>query len=318
MARNKIDLAKQERTVLYHLKTLFLFTKSDFKTVVFPQAVFALAFGSSQVARTVTSTQQLLLRVPCMLLWLWLHLLVENISNQRLPGSIVEDKVNKPWRPIPSGRLTPSEADSLLRLCVLSALGMSVFLGAFEASTALMVFIWLYNDLGGSELGPLQRNALNAAGLSCFGWGAVSILGGSGSDTSYLDDDGALLLNMNPRLAMWLTLSSLVISTTIHAQDFPDVEGDRARGRLTMPLLYGETCSRWALGVPVIIWSFVCPAFWQVASPLVWSASVFIGFAMALLTMLGRDVRSDMVVWKLWCLWISVLYLLPLFGEKKI
>lgn len=298
-----------KRTVIYHLKTLFLFTKSDFKTVVFPQAVFSLAFISSQVSQT-TLRQQVALRIPHLLVWTWLHLLVVDISNQRLPGSILEDGHNKPWRPIPSGRLTPCEAESLVRWGVVVALATSVALQASEASTALMAFLWLYNDLGGNGVGPLQRNALNAAGLGCFGWGGVSVLYGGGDG---MLEAGEQVVHL--RLGMWLALCSLVIITTIHAQDFPDVAGDRARGRGTMPLLYGETGSRWALAVAVVIWSIICPMFWQVTSPFVWSASVSIGFVMASLTIVRRDIDSDKTVWKLWCLWISILYLLPLFGD---
>lgn len=278
--------------------------------------MFTLAFASSQAARTTIPFQQLALRLPFVLLWIWLHLLVENISNQRLPGSVVEDGINKPWRPIPSGRLTPSEAESLLRVCVLLAMTTSIFLQAFEASTTLMAFIWLYNDLGGDGVGPLQRNAINAAGLGCFGWGGVSVLSGQGSGNGHLG--GCFKPVLRPCLGMWLSLLSIVITTTVHAQDFPDVGGDRARSRGTMPLLYGETCSRWALAVSVVAWSFVCPAIWHVSSHWLWLASVTLGFVMSSLTILRRGAGSDMIVWKLWCLWISVLYLLPLFGEVEI
>lgn len=110
-----------------------------------------------QFQMTVPSAIQytMFLRLPHMLIRIWLHLLVENISNQRLPGSVMEDSINKPWRPIPSGRLTSKEAESLLRLCVLLAMGVSVFLHAFQANTALITFVWIHNDLGGSGVGPL-------------------------------------------------------------------------------------------------------------------------------------------------------------------
>jgi 4-hydroxybenzoate polyprenyltransferase len=177
-------------------------------------------------------------------------------------------------------------------------------MGSLQASLALIAFIWLYNDLDGSGAGPWQRNALNAAGLSCFGWGAVSVLFGGQID--------ALLTDV---LCKWLLLLAAVIITTVHAQDFPDVEGDEACGRKTMPLLYGQAWSRYGLAVFLILWSAVCPAFWQVSSPLVWAVSLLIGGAMAALTVFRWDAYSDLIVWKLWCLWIGVLYLLPLFGH---
>lgn len=301
-----------KRTYVYHLNTLFLFTKSDFKTVVIPQAVFTVAFVASQAPEITTSLQQLALQLLSAVAWIWLHLLVENISNQRLPNSIMEDSINKPWRPIPSGRLTQTEAESLLRLCVLLAVVTSLVLKAFQPSTTLMTLIWLYNDLGGSGIGPLQRNAINAAGICCFGWGSVSVL---------MNNASSLARGSRPVdecLALWLGIFSLVITTTVHAQDFPDVEGDRVRGRKTMPLIYGEGFSRWFLAAWVLFWSLICPAIWHVVFPLVWCVSVFIGLTMATLTVFRRSHNSDVLVWKLWCVWIAILYLLPLFENTMV
>jgi len=284
---------------------LFLFTKSDFKTVIFPQSVFALAFGLSlsQTGKVAYIPREILKwRLLSMLLWVWIHLLVENISNQRLPKSVLEDVASKPWRPIPAGRLTPNEAQNLLRSTVPLAMGTSHLLGNFDASVTLMVFVWLYNDLGGDGAGPRQRNALNAAGLSCFGWGAIqALLGGD--------------CPLSDFIYKWLMLLAAVITTTVHAQDFPDVDGDGASGRKTMPLIYGQAWSRYGLAVLVLFRSVVCPAFWHVSSLAIWAMMLLIGGAIATLTTFVWDPFYDRTVWKLWCLWMSVLYVLPVFGQ---
>ncbi|KIM78588.1 hypothetical protein PILCRDRAFT_11056 [Piloderma croceum F 1598] len=75
----------------YHLKTLFLFTKSDVKTTVIPVSVFAAA------ATPLVSFDCL----PHVIFWVWLHLLQFDVSNQYLDPT--EDALNKPDRPIPSG-----------------------------------------------------------------------------------------------------------------------------------------------------------------------------------------------------------------------
>ncbi|KAF4630100.1 hypothetical protein G7Y89_g8045 [Cudoniella acicularis] len=285
-----VDAVKQtnlqgSRTVWFYLKTMFMFTKSDFKTVVIPQSVFALAvvLSHTQTGNIANDFRDLLKwRLPCMLIWIWTHLLVENISNQRLPGSVVEDTVNKPWRPIPAGRITPYEAQKVLRVAVPAAMGLSAILGSFVASVTLMVFIWLYNDLEGSRAGPWQRNVINAAGLSCFGWGAILVL---------LGGDNLL----NDVLCKWLMLLAAVIITTVQAQDLPDMEGDSACGRKTMPILYGQAWSRYGLAVFLLLWSVVCPAFWHVSSPLVWAATLLIGSTMAALTTLRWDPFFDLI-----------------------
>ncbi|KAH6678006.1 UbiA prenyltransferase family, partial [Halenospora varia] len=218
------------------------------------------------------------------------------------PGSVVEDTVNKPWRPIPASRITPYEAQRVLRVAVPAAMGLSAILGSFVASVTLMAFIWLYNDLEGSGAGPWQRNVLNAAGLLCFGWGAVLVLLG-GDDL------------LNDVLCKWLMLLAAVIITTVQAQDLPDVGGDSAYGRKIMPTLYGQAWSRYGLAVLLLLWSVVCPAFWHVSSLLVWVATLLIGSTMTALTTLRWDPFFDLIVWRFWCLWISVLYLLSLYGQ---
>ncbi|KAI6088878.1 hypothetical protein F4821DRAFT_257372 [Hypoxylon rubiginosum] len=235
---------KKRQSITYHLYTLYLFTASDFKTVIFPQSVFALAFVLSQSQmRGQPCFSDIGYRLPHMAIWLWLHLLIEDISNQRMPESITEDEINKPWRPISSKRLNPAEAKNILRIGIILAMGLSLSLGNFVPSVTLMAMIWQYNDLDGSN-GAWRRNILTAAGLGCFSWGAVVAL----STAPLRPENEELLRN-------WILLSSVVILTTIQVQDFPDTAGDIARGRSTMPLIYGETWSRWMTATFILLWS---------------------------------------------------------------
>ena len=240
-----------------------------------------------------------------MLAWIWLHLLVENISNQRLRESVLEDSVNKPWRPLPSGRVSASEAQRWLQALIPSALATSLFMGSFTPSVTLMTFIWLYNDLDGSSTGPWQRNAINAAGLACFGWGASEVLIGERAR------DGESTL-----FHYWFVLMAVVVTTTVHAQDMPDMDGDRARGRKTMPLLYSEKWARGSLATFILLWSIVCPYFWGSVTALAWIVPLGIGCAMAFFTLFSWKQPTDEMVWKLWCLWIAVIYTLPLLRRN--
>ncbi|KAL7948443.1 UbiA prenyltransferase family domain-containing protein [Trichoderma barbatum] len=292
------------RSPSYQLNTLLLFTKSDIKTVILPQSIFAITAVCSTTKLTTASlgwgsefahVWGVASRVPLMLAWIWLNLLVEDIANQRLEGSIVEDAVNKPWRPLPSRRLTPEQARNWLVVAIVVAVSSSIVLGGYTASITLMLFIWMYNDLDGSNSGIWIRNALNACGLMCFSWGALATLSG-----------GELL----PRGFTWILVTGAIIMTTVHAQDLPDIDGDMARGRQTVPLLYGETAARVSLAVMVMFWSVVCPLFWD-ASRWGWVASTGIGSTMSVLALQKRGQWWDEVVWKLWCLWMAALYLLP-------
>ncbi|KAI0428184.1 UbiA prenyltransferase family-domain-containing protein [Xylaria sp. FL1042] len=297
---------KQPRSVLYHLATLFLFTKSDFKSVIIPQSVFALSLVFSESGATQLyqhDAGEVAARIPYMLAWIWLHLLVEDIANQILDSSVVEDTINKPWRPIPAGRLTVVEARDLIRVLVAVALVLSVFLRSFLPSTTLMTMIWLYNDLDGSSSGPAMRNLVNAAGLACFGWGAVCVLlAGAPGDGNMLRD--------------WLLLTAAVTSTTIQIQDLSDKDGDKARNRKTAPLVYGEWWTRWSVAIAASFWSFVCSVFWGVSLPYA-VVPLGIAFIMSVLILLGKSQSSSELGLRLWCLWVTVIFMLPLLSSRS-
>ncbi|KAI0601474.1 UbiA prenyltransferase family-domain-containing protein [Biscogniauxia sp. FL1348] len=307
-------LTQEPRSILYHIHTLFLFTKSDIKTVVIPQSIFALATALSlhpSGSTTSASTYLPDLGVPSALAklcrmqaWIWLHLLVHTVANQRLAASVAEDQANKPWRPLPAGRATRDEAQRLLRALVPLAMGGSLcLLGGAGPGAALLALVWLYNDLDAAGAGPCYRNLINAAGLACFGCGATSVLLRDARD------------EIPGEVRRWVALTAAVVATTIFAQDFPDMAGDRARGRRTVPLVYPETAARVALALLVLSWSLACLVFWDAVAG-AWMGILGVGGAMAALTVCRRGQWCDEVVWKLWCLWISLIYLLPLFGKE--
>lgn len=273
-----------------------------------PQSIFAISvvFSSARLVDTAYEFNlgRTLSRIPLMVLWLWLHLLVEDISNQRLPESIAEDIVNKAWRPIPSGRLSAEEAQQILRTLIPLSLFASAVLQSFKPSVTFMTLVWLYNDLDGANTGPIQRNTLNAAGIACFGWGALTTLSGSSKD-----------VECNSMLIYWIALTAAIVMTTIHAQDFPDVAGDKVRGRKTIPLLFNETWARGTLAGLVLFWSIVCLRFWNVNSTLAWMEVLGIGVTISLKTTLDRTQSSDEIVWRLWCFWVTSVYFLPLLSR---
>lgn len=295
---------------------------------MFPQTIFALSgivSAASLTERGALTLAQIAPRVPCMFLWIWVNLLVEDIANQRHESAIVEDGVNKPWRPLPSGRLSRREARNLMMAAMPAALALSLYLGAFQPSICLMAFVYMYNDLEGSSSDIWLRNVLNAAGLMCFSWGALSVLakpegwgpvkegGGILAKTILSATDGKL----TERAYVWILVTGAVITTTVHAQDMPDVEGDALRGRSTVPLKYGQAWARWSLAVMVLFWSAICPTFFPAMPWYAWVAPTAIGLTMSVLSILNRGLRCDELVWKLWCLWVTTIYLLPVFSGTE-
>lgn len=59
-------------------------------------------------------SSELLLKIPIILCWSWSNLLLFNIHNQRDEQSVLTDRMSKPWRPIPSQRISAEESRKLL------------------------------------------------------------------------------------------------------------------------------------------------------------------------------------------------------------
>lgn len=286
------------------MKTLFLFTRTDFKTVVLPQSTFAISIclsGTGQILAPDRDPANTMMCIPYMLVWLWLHLLILDVGNQRLPEGILEDAANKPWRPMPTGRLSPGEAQALLRALVPISACVGLVFGSFTPSVGFITLAYLYNDLDASSSGPITRNLLNTAGLSCLGWGAIScLLGGE------ISSEGSRLLKA------WMTVVAAMLLTTVHAQDFPDLVGDHARGRRTVPLVYGIKWSRLVVAVLAIVWSVTCAAFWGVCS-LGWLVTLALGGGLAVSILFPWEKPDYKNMWRLWCVWATAIYTLPLF-----
>jgi UbiA prenyltransferase family len=171
-----------ESTLSYHLYTLFLFTKSDLKTVVLPVVSGASILGPSRLncwQHGLVSLPQTLFavaaapscslsRIPHAFLWFWAHALQFGLANQSIPYAFAEDAINHPYRPLPAGRVSVQTARTLrwitIPLCLLlsAAYGPRTMLASFLGS----LYMLAYNEGGGARGHWLIRNLLNAGGHS--------------------------------------------------------------------------------------------------------------------------------------------------------
>ncbi|KAL8909085.1 MAG: hypothetical protein Q9207_000419 [Kuettlingeria erythrocarpa] len=268
-----------KRSWIFHLHTLWLFTKSDLKTVMAPTTIFAICCGLAEHAaqdpssNIQTNLLKLFTRLPYVLIWTWSNLLLEDLANQRLPASILEDSLNKPWRPLPSNRISPDETRHLLLWLLPVVALLSWHLNVANESILGFVLIWMYNDLEGSGEGWFIRNALNAIALTNWDAAATSII---------LKRNGSA--ELTNRTWVWFYAVVAVITTTVQVQDLPDMQGDRAADRKTMPLVVGENVTRWLTAAVVIVWSFACPRIWDLEVS---------GYVLIMTTRLATLVRVD-------------------------
>jgi hypothetical protein len=211
----------------------------------------------------------------------------------------------------------------VLLLAILASFGCGIAVvctAAWTPSVSLVALAWMYNDLEGSgAYGLWVRNALSAAGLSCFGWGALTVLAVCAGDES-----GVAHL-LPPAASAWLALTAAVIMTTIQVQDFRDEAGDRSIGRGTVAVAMNPLVAHGSTAATVMLWSVVCPAFWcagsvgtalSASSVVAWAAPVVLGalISASSLLVLQRGKAADELALTVWCLWMACLYLLPVLA----
>lgn len=284
----------------YHVKTVYLFSRNDIKIAICTGWLFGALNASiaSKVSMGPSlSPQQILVSSPAMLLWSWAHLLLFNIHNQRHPPSIAEDAINKPWRPLPAGRLTPRQANRLMYCAYALVLFVSSTLGGeVPCLVELGLCLW-YNELGGAS-NPFLKNVLNAFGLACFFAGPLEVA------------TGHSIFSGDMKVAIWLFIIASAITTTSHIQDFRDIEGDKISNRRTIPLLIGDMNARLLFAVGIPAWTVVACWFWGVG----WKSSLaaWVAGAVTVGNVLGnRTHEGDCLSWKLFPSWLLGLFIMP-------
>lgn len=289
------------RSLSYHAFTLYLFTCNNLKDIVILGYAFGVLGALSGPTLGFGAPKGLiyiLYKTPAMLFWSWINLLLFNLHNQRHPEAIHEDAINKPWRPLPAGRLNPSEATTLMHAVYPIVLLSSAALGGLGPCLVEAFSCLWYNEWRGAE-SPVLKNLLNAAGFACFLAGPLEIATGGASVVAF------------PAALHWLAIIAVAIFFTVHTQDLRDQAGDRMRLRQTLPLLIGDAPARWVVVVAVACCSCWATAFWRLG---VAALAVPAGAGTLLVGNLlrKRTVGGDVMTWKLWPVWMASLFCLPL------
>lgn len=280
---------------------IWAFSESDIATFVAPNTAFGIlgALAGSSLATAVLPTSlQVLVRLPLVIAFNWYSVLVFDLANQRSPASIQEDSINKPWRPIPSGKVAASTVSRALLVLIPITWFFNYLLGVWNEGLMVQLLTWAYNDLGGGD--SLARDPIIAVAYAFFNLASLKIALGPQAIVTY---EGYV----------WIAVISGVVLTTMQVQDLKDQEGDKARGRRTVPIVFGDKFSRITIGIFVCAWSIFSIWFWSlgVLTCVITGGAglVVVGRAMLLTT-----VKADSLTWKLWCLWTVSLFVLPLLA----
>ncbi|KAN0132267.1 UbiA prenyltransferase family [Lactarius tabidus] len=278
------------KPIPYHLHTLFLFTKSDMRTLIPPVTLFAAAAAPSCS----------IFRLIHIIFWLWVHALQLALANQTLPRAVEEDALNHPDRPLPAGRISFLAARTLrwmmIPLCFLlsAAYGPRTALASLGAS----LFMLAYNEGGGADGHWFIRNALNAVGYAVAEAGATLV---ACQNEREADSTACIAV----------ALSAAIIFTTIHTQDFKDMRGDAATGRVTFPIAY-PSLSRAATAFFLIVWSWCASRTWQLdqfSAAALGVLALFVGVQFVVRT----GARADKISFYWYNVWLGSAYILPAY-----
>lgn len=294
-------------TLSFHGYSIWLFTFSDIKTIIGPSLLFAIVTAPALSVFSTTddlSLHDIISRTPVVLLWIWSNLLPFTIGNQRQLDAIEEDSVNKPWRTMPSKRMTPLAARNLMLCLYPVAVIVSYLVGGLEQCLCLIALGTWYNDFGGSDNSVLLRHLINAAGFNRFTTGALSVMLGSGAHL------------YTPTLLAWNLVVAAIVFSTVQAQDMYDQKGDLLRNRRTVPLVIGDGPARWSIAIPMVFWGFACPAF--MGAPV--AGHVLCGGLACLISarsLFLTSVAADKATFRIWNMWLVCVYLLPLLATTR-
>ena len=186
-------------------------------------------------------------RAPFRVMQVALALLAAGVLNAASNGlnqicDLENDRVNKPHRPLPSGKLTSREAVAFVALTYAAALGM---VAAVNGETFVIYVIAALATVAYSA--PPLRLKRHPAGsnliialirgelLKVAGWAAVS----------------TVLVSVEPWYIGFIYFVFLLGATT--TKDFADIVGDRAAGCITLPVRYGATRSARAISPSFIV-----------------------------------------------------------------
>ncbi|KAH8816996.1 UbiA prenyltransferase family-domain-containing protein [Xylogone sp. PMI_703] len=288
-----------------------LITESNIKAYVQPVILFAmLSVASGGVTTNSHPTYNELINAFLhTAVYIWLYVLYFDCSNQKDPESIKEDKLNKPWRAIPSGRLSIEGAERwyVVASCLL-LLASSTWLGGFPEAVAFMIETWVYDYASGANFW-WGKNLINALFYMTGQLGGTRVAARAMGSTS-----------ITRASYEWCILLGINTFTTVQIQDLRDQEGDKIRGRRTMALALGDGTTRWITALFISFWSIVCPAYWgnghftmgYILPPL-------IGITVSARVLSNRSVKADRSTFHYYTLlWLPALYSIPLLSKYQL
>eukprot|EP00803_Ostreobium_quekettii_P007748 evm.model.scf_1668.3 EVM.evm.TU.scf_1668.3 scf_1668:11792-13150(+) len=190
--------------------------RSDFSSGVYPGWIFtAAAFMHAGAVDSAVLAGSLV--------YFTLYLYQFCMPNQLM--GLQEDKINKPWRPLPSRQMTIRGGWVRYGIAMLSFGALGQALGVLPETLMWQTSSFVHNVVGGQRH-YLYRSFNIMVGVYAqlaAAWGMVTVI--------------------SPIVWRWIWATALVSFVYSNIQDLRDVQGDIPMNRCTMPIAFGLTIS---------------------------------------------------------------------------
>lgn len=223
--RTDAYVSRQNISVSRELGLIWAFIRYDISTTLMPALLFTLAAYKSATLGLLTGLGTIALS----LVYFTLYVYVFCLSNQLV--GIEEDRRNKPDRPIVAGLVTPAGAQARMYVAMILFALLGQVLGVALWTGLWLLVVLLHNQYGWSWHW-FGKNL-------CMALGVLAELAGAWQ----------LVAPLSLNAFIWTGMIALVMFPLVAVQDLRDMRGDRAIGRRTFPLVFGERPTRRFLAV---------------------------------------------------------------------
>ncbi|KAJ7163971.1 UbiA prenyltransferase family-domain-containing protein [Mycena crocata] len=287
------------RNAIFHeFRVFWDFTWRDWSASLIPGMMYTTA-----ALRSLTPAPSFLKIASCLgcsFCYFVLYIYSFDIANQI--NGIAEDRVNKPDRPLSSGRVTLQGAYIRWYIATTAHLLVSAAWGVLPWAM-LWVAITVYTSFCGGDKHWFTKN------LVFMSVGSLCLLHAS----------WALVTPLTAQEWRWALTLSGVFGIVANVQDMRDVAGDRVAGRRTLPILLGDRTFRIVMVFIIATAPFFC---WRLEFLKIYQLNVgycAVGltismFYMAFRVLRGRNKKYDHQTYMMGCLQAAWFKSLTLFA----
>jgi chlorophyll/bacteriochlorophyll a synthase len=207
------------------------------KPITWIPLIWGVVCGAASSGNYIWSVENVLVAAACMLLSGPLMTGYTQTLNDFYDREI--DAINEPYRPIPSGAISVSQVVTQIVILLLGSLGLSYLLDRWAGHE---IPVMLYLTLGGAFIAYIY--SAPPLKLKQNGW-----LGNYALGASYIAlpwwAGHALFGELNWKIAILTLIYSCAGLGIAVVNDFKSVEGDRALGLKSLPVMFGITTAAW-------------------------------------------------------------------------